>query len=108
MTEFLLSAGLSLLHPVVHVINMLLHKMSPEKGHSPKLQQVISVGLQLANGGKITEGFLVLKEYHLVSFSLSVLFLPACSSVCYWDDFLQGTLSWGLSSAGPQCFQWQQ
>lgn len=40
------------------------------------------MGLELEAWEKIPEGFLVLKEHHLILFPLSVLFLPASLSVC--------------------------
>lgn len=56
---------------------------------------------------KITEGLLVLKEKHLVLFSLSILLLPSlCISVLF--SFLRRTLDLELSSDGLQCFQWQK
>ena len=84
--------------PIACIINTLFQKRLPEKGQvtPPSLQQVISVRLQLETWGKIAEGFLVLKEYHLVSFPLFILLPPACSTGCCWDDVLRGTLNLGL------------
>lgn len=62
-------------HPVMGVINTLLQKKS---SHFPKVTVGDFHGGGIGNLGEdITEGFLViLKEYHLVLFPLSLLLLP--------------------------------